>query len=39
MWNLKKKKNKLVNIAKKSILTDIENKLVVPSREKEGGGQ
>ena len=34
MWNLKKKKQKLVNITKKR-LTDIENKLVVTNQEEE----
>ena len=33
-----KKYNKLVNITKRSRLTDIENKLVVTSGERERGG-
>ena len=38
MWNLKKY-NKLVNITKKSRLTDIENKLVATSRERRQGAE
>ena len=36
MWHLK---NKLLNITKRSKLTDIENKPVVTTGEKEGEGQ
>ena len=35
MWNLKNN-NKLVNITKRNTLTNIENKLVVTSGEREG---
>ena len=36
---MESKKQKLVNIAKRNKLTDTENKLVVTSGEREGGGQ
>ena len=38
MWNLKNFLKNLMNITKKKQFTDIKNKLVVTSGEREGGG-